>query len=253
MISLIEDNFQTIMPLCNNNPFGCRIYSLIKTYSPQLSFVDYWVQIVDEKAVSVIARLETVFILRLTKDSNIEEISSFLRVSGATSIICDGKYYPDLPLLSRKEGLILQRISPFVFDCDYDVDIPTVKEVYDIISSCASKEFNVPPYESFMLDVSHKLNNKSIRIIGTKDNCVFKACIMTLAESTDSAVLGALATIPTARNKGYGSYLIKYLCNQLIAENKTVYLHRAMNENIEFYNKLGFVNYGMWAEYTIKE
>ena len=253
MISLIENNLSDIMPLCQNNPFGCRIYSLIKTYSPKLPFVDYWVQTIDDVPVSAVARLETVFILRLTKNSDMEEISSFLRVSGATSIICDGKYYPDVPLLNRKEGLILQKNSMFNLDSNCNVESPTVKEVYDVIKSCASENFNVPPYESFALDVSHKLKSRAIRIIGTKTDDDFDACIMTLAESEDSAVLGALATLPTARNRGYGSFLIKFLCNQLIAENKSVYLHRAKNENIEFYNNLGFINYGMWAEYSIKE
>ena len=72
---------------------------------------------------------------------------------------------------------------------------------------------------------------------------------MTLAESNDCAVLGALATDPEYRNMGQGAFLIKYINNILVNEGKTVFLHRAPDENIEFYNKLGFDVYGIWAEY----
>ena len=72
---------------------------------------------------------------------------------------------------------------------------------------------------------------------------------MTLAESTDCAVFGALATDPEYRGKGLGGFLIKYINNILVNEGKTVFLHRAPDENISFYNKLGFKRYGIWNEY----
>ncbi|MCR5652577.1 MAG: GNAT family N-acetyltransferase, partial [Ruminococcus sp.] len=126
--------------------------------------------------------------------------------------------------------------------------VPSVKEVYSIIRASASENFKVPSYESFMLDVSHRLNQRTIRLYAIKENEP-ASCIMTLSESKDSAVLGALATNPELRKRGYGAFLIKYINNVLVDEGKTVYLHRAPDENIAFYNKLGFSEYGKWAEY----
>lgn len=251
MIAIIDD-LSKYKDLYNNDPFGCRIASLSNTYSSELPFVDYWVQLCDNEPVALIARLETTFIIRITDNADIAELSSFLRVSGAVSIICDGKYELDI-VLNRIEGLILVKDTEFSFDEHISVVSPAAKEVYQVISSCTSENFNVPDYESFALDVGHKLNNNTIRILGIMFNNELCSCIMTLAESEDSAVLGALATLPSSRNCGYGSYLIKYISNALIKEGKSVYLHRAMNENIDFYNKLGFVKYGTWAEYIYKD
>lgn len=233
--------------MSKGNPFGCRISSLYKTYDYHLPFVDYWIQADNKSCTSIIARLETSFILLLTDYSDLEEISSFMRVSGAASIICDGKYELDCGL-KVTGGPILYSARLMEQEKDFSVSEPTVKDIYSLISKCASKNFAVPSYESFALDVNHKLNKNTVRIYGIEDNTL-KACIMTLAESDDSAVLGALATDPEYRNNGYGAFLIKYINNKLVSEGKTVYLHRAPDENIEFYNKLGFNYFGMWAEY----
>lgn len=251
MIKILDNNnnlFADIIELSVGNPFGCRISSLYKTYNYNLPFVDFWVQYCDGKAVSVISRLESSFILRLTDKSDIDEISSFIRISGAENLICDAEYELDLNM-SRITGPILFSNSRFEINKSFDVSCLSAKDVYSIISQSACENFKVPSYESFMLDVNHKLNQRTIRMYGIKSDGEPSACIMTLAESIDSAVLGALSTAPKSRKKGYGAYLIKYINNILVSEGKVVYLHRAPDENIEFYNKLGFKQFGLWAEY----
>lgn len=250
MIKIVEKEHnysKEIIELSRYNPYGCRIISLYNTYNYNLPFVDFWVQFSENRPVSLISRLESSFILRLTNESDIDEISSFIRVSGAETILCDNMYELDCNL-GKTTGPVLFSKELFEIDKVFDVYTPTVKDVYSIISLSASENFKIPPYESFALDVSHKLNQRTIRMYAIKSEYP-TACIMTLAESKDSAVLGALATNPAHRRKGYGAFLINYINNDLINEGKTVYLHRAPDENINFYNKLGFKEYGSWAEY----
>ena len=250
MIKIVDNNNsfgREIYGLSENNPFGCRIISLYNTYNYNLPFVDFWVQFIDDEPVSLISRLETAFILRLSDRSDIDEVSSFIRVSGAETVLCDASYSLECNM-NKVTGPVLYSRDLFGIDKSFEVYVPTVKEVYSVISSSASENFRVPSYESFMLDVSHKLNQRAIRMYAIKEEKP-AACIMTLAESRDSAVLGALATNPELRKRGYGAFLIKYINNALVSEGKAVYLHRAPNENTAFYNKLGFSQFGQWAEY----
>ena len=254
MIRIVDSKnpfLREISVLSKNNPYGCRIISLYNTYNYNLPFVDFWVQFVEDKPVSLISRLESAFILRLSEESDMEEISSFVRVSGAQSVICDASFELNCDL-SKKAGPILCSDKLFDISKSFEVYTPDTKEVYSVICKSASENFAVPSYESFMLDVNHKLNQRSIRMYAVKEDKP-AACIMTLAECKDSAVLGALATDPDYRNKGYGAFLIKHINNVLVSEGKRVYLHRAPSENISFYNKLGFEEYGIWAEYREKE
>lgn len=229
------------------DPFGCRIVSLYNTYDYNLPFVDFWVQFDGSEPVSLISRLETAFTLRLTEKSDLDEVSSFLRVSGAGSVICDGRYSLGLPM-KLVSGPVLFSGEPFDIEEGYTAEIPTVREIYSVIEKCVSKNFAPPSYESFALDVSNKLQKNTSRAYAVYEDAP-AACVMTLAESGDCAVLGALATDPSKRKMGYGRFLIKYINNILVSEGKSVFLHRAPDENIEFYNKLGFKQYGIWNEY----
>ncbi|MCH5298299.1 MAG: GNAT family N-acetyltransferase [Ruminococcus sp.] len=252
MIKIADNDFNVeshINALAVGNPFGCRIKSLYNTYDYNLPFVDFWAQLIDGNPTALIARLETAFILQITDYADIDELSAFMRVSGAASIIADGKYKLCIGL-DKITGPILKSSVVMENERSFTVNEPTVKEVYSVISKCASKNFAVPSFESFALDVSHRLSKNTLRIYGIKEKLTFISCIMTLAESDDSAVLGALATDPDYRNSGFGTFLIKYINNVLVNEGKSVFLHRAPDENIDFYNKLGFEHFGTWAEYS---
>ena len=101
----------------------------------------------------------------------------------------------------------------------------------------------------FYVDVNHKLRHNATRMYGVYDGTKLVAMAMTVAESSNGAVLGAVSCHPDYRKHGYGSTVVKYISNRLIAENKTVYLHRAKNANQSFYNNLGFEQCGSWQEY----
>ncbi|MBR2280373.1 MAG: GNAT family N-acetyltransferase [Ruminococcus sp.] len=250
MIKICDKDYNItdyIDTLSYKNPFGCRIKALYNTYDYSLAFVDYWVQIVDDTIAALIARMESSFILRLTDNSDLEEVSAFLRVSGADNIICDGRYELDVPM-KRISGPVFVSESVMENEKDFKVFNPHIKDVYNLINKCRSESFSVPSYESFALDVAHKLSKKTLRIYGIGDTKLI-SCIMTLAETDTDAVLGALATDPDFRRLGHGAFLIRYINNVLVKEEKRVYLHRAPNENVEFYNKLGFKEYGKWSEY----
>ena len=88
-----------------------------------------------------------------------------------------------------------------------------------------------------------------MRMYGVFENESPVAVAMTVAESHNGAVLGAVASSPEHRSRGYGSSIVKYITNRLVAENKAVYLHRAKNANVSFYNNLGFKETGIWKEY----
>ena len=96
------------------DPFACRIISLCNSYKPDLVFVDYWlVQDDNGNNTGAIARNGSNFILLLTDGSDIDEISSFLRVAGASAVICDGKYELDFTGGKMLAGKVLVRDSAF--------------------------------------------------------------------------------------------------------------------------------------------
>ena len=247
-----NDFITSIQKISKSDPFACRIISLYNSYSPDLVFVDYWM-IADEnsgKCTGAVARSGTNFILFITDDCDLDELSSFMRVAGASSVLCSGRYKLDLFGSKSTTGAILVRNKPFeIIDESLNIIEPDIKDVYDLIVRCADENFKPPVFEDFYVDVNHKLRHNTMRMYGIKENDTLVAVAMTVAESGNGAVLGAVSCDPEYRKQGYGSNIVKYISNRLINENKTVYLPRAKNANVSFYNTLGFKETGTWREY----
>lgn len=249
------DFISSISMISDNDPFACRIVSLYNSYNPELAFVDYWM-IADElsgKCNGAIARSGTNFIVFLTDESNLEEVSSFMRVAGASSVLCSGKYKLELFGSKSVSGSVLAKSEIFeIIDDNVEIIEPDIKSAYDLIVKCADENFTPPVFEDFYVDVNHKLRHNAMRMYGIKENSMLVSVAMTVAESEQGAVLGAVSCDPEYRKRGYGSTIVKYITNRLVSENKTVFLHRAKNANVSFYNNLGFIETGSWREYSFE-
>lgn len=256
MISLIDSGIdfeERINKIALNDPFACRIISLYNSYNPSLVFVDYWLAL-DEggEPNGAIARNGSNFILLLTDRSDLGEISSFMRVAGASAVICNGAYALDLPCRKSVSGVILKRDLPFDdLDGTLKISVPDIKEAYELIKKCEDEGFTPPDFDDFYVDVNHKLRHGSMSLCAVTENGSAVALAMTVAESGTGAVLGAVSCDPEYRGKGYGSAVVKYLTDKMTRQKRTVFLHRARNANAAFYSGLGFAEAGVWREYYI--
>lgn len=253
MIKIIDNKVNInsfLQQFTKGDPFGCRIYSLFNCYNCELPFVDFWVQINNGMCTAAISRLGTQFVAQITQKADIEELSSFFRISGSTSVLCDYKYKLDVFAENIESGAILKFFgNPYDINSDNEIIEPTIEEAFKLLNICSDKGFETPDFESFNLDVSHKLRHNTIRMIGVNEKDKLAAVGMTVAETGTDAVLGAIASHPQYRNKGLGSLMVQMLTNSLLKENKNIYLHRAMDKNISFYSRLGYKVYGKWCEY----
>lgn len=256
MITYANDNYVSLISsISSRDPFACRIISQYYCYPPSLAFVDYWL-ISDDKTNEItgaISRCGTNFILFLTEKTDIGEVSSFMRVAGAAGAICSGMYKLELYGGMSVSGVILKKNTPYkITDSVVCADTPDIKSAYQLLAECADESFTPPAFDDFYVDVNHKLRHKAMRMCAIYDKSKLASVAMTVAESKDAAVLGAVSCHPDYRKRGYGSTVVRYITNQLVNENKTVYLHRAKNANVSFYNNLGFEESGKWREYNFE-
>ncbi len=253
MITTAKDDFINLLSCISaDDPFACRIISQYNSYPYSLAFVDYWTVIDDStgECTGAVSRCGTNFILFLTDKTNLDEVSSFMRIAGASSAICSGDYKLDLFKGKCVNGVILRKNTPFeIFDSSLSVTEPGIKQAYELIIKCEDENFVPPAFDDFYVDVNHKLRHNTMRMCGISEQNNLVAVAMTVAESSNAAVLGAVSCHPDYRKHGYGSSIVKYITNMLVDENKTVYLHRAKNANRSFYNNLGFEETGKWVEY----
>ena len=78
------------------------------------------------------------------------------------------------------------------------------------------------------------------------------ACAMTTAEGGGAALIGAVATHPDFRGRGYASACVAYLTALLQQERRQVFLSPKNEPAHRLYRRLGYVDTGRWGS-LVKE
>lgn len=228
--------------------FLTRLNVLFTAYGVNESFLDFWYQSPpcgeDNKAVSLIARLDSDFILCLTEKSDLNEVQEFLNILNFSSALFNNKYALNLVSDSYRIGCILKRknidfknnnsLMEIKYNCPY-------KELFSFFNNCNSDYVKIKDYGSFATDLNCKIKMgccKTYCLI--KDKKIISACITTLDSA--NTIISPIATLENMRKKGYATQLI----NSIKAENICVYCSN--DYRVDVYTKMGFVKSGEWKE-----
>ena len=68
----------------------------------------------------------------------------------------------------------------------------TSGRTYELITRCSGENFIPPSFDDFYVDVNHKLRHNTMRLYGINCSDKLVSVAMTVAESDDGAVLGAV-------------------------------------------------------------
>ena len=120
----------------------------------------------------------------------------------------------------------------------------TPRELYPFLKENFAQ---MPPFEGWYLDVSHRMRHGCCRVSAVVENGVLLSSAMTLSEWQGGAVIGAVATRENARKQGFASRCVSLLTSQLLGENKDVYICPLGDDARLLYEKLGFTICGKTA------
>lgn len=243
MISLInEKNELSFLPA---DPYSARITALAETYGTELPFAMFWVQKIDEIPVAAISRVDGNMTLCCTQGTDFEELSCFINAAGFSSVTYDAMYSEKLGITPQKTSYTVKytggaEISDGLL-FDYDK-----KEIYSLLCECG---FELGDYNAFLADVCARLNKSTASLAAVCDGGRLCACAFALFEGEKSVLLGAVATNPIARGRGYASKLVGTLAE--MKSDKEVYLFCREDSLVEFYAKIGLETVGKWAVYSV--
>lgn len=243
MISLIYDkNELSFLP---SDPYSARITALAETYGTQQNFAMFWVQKINEKPVAALSRVDGDMTLCCNENADFEEIMCFIDAVGFSSITYDAAYSDLLGIIPQKTSFTVKYTGDTEcaekFLPDYDK-----KEIYSLLCECG---FELGEYSSFLCDICARLNKSTASLAALEDEGRLCACAFALFEGEKSVLLGAVATNPAARGRGYASRLVGALAES--KKDKEVYLFCREDSLTEFYSKIGFETVGKWAVYSV--
>ena len=217
------------------NIYACKIACLLESYGLQYDFAEFWVQYENDMPVTAVSKFYGDMTVYATVQTDFDELKEFLLITGFTSVLCEREIFK-----GSYSGIIMEKISA---NQDFKAEInPNLNEVYRLLQSCKSDNFEVPCYEDFILDMSHKIRHETALCMGIRENEKLIATAMTVAQSETCAIIGAVATDKNYRYSGYGSQCVKALCHFL--NGRKIFIMRDERENENFYKSMGFENKG---------
>ena len=221
--------------ICVKNIYACKIACLLESYGLQYDFAEFWIQYENDIPVTAISRFYGDMTVYATDKTDFDELKSFFMITGFSSVLCEREIFPD-----SYSGIVMEKISENA-DAKAEVN-PNLSEVYRLLESCKSNNFEVPSYKDFILDMSHKTRHETALCVGIREGEKLVSTAMSVAQSRTCAVIGAVATDKNYRNSGYGSQCVKALCHLL--NGRKIFIMRDERENEDFYKSMGFENKG---------
>ena len=102
---------------------------------------------------------------------------------------------------------------------------------------------------SFLSDVTHRRNRGKSTILGTNADGTIASAVMTVSETEEAAILGAVATHPDYRRRGLSRELVRTLASRIKEQGREVYVFSASDANTRFYQNSGFEIVAGFREY----
>lgn len=187
-------------------------------------------------------------------NADFEEISAFLRHSGLSGIFTNRFTAEKMSLNIRHSGQIMKFapnaanyfniINKANFSECKNQPFAKYSAVYSLLEKCG---FGLPEKNAFLADLSYRRHRRTSRIFADDD---YFAVSLTGYETDRSAIISAVAVDEKYRRRHLGSECLNRLCNELLHENKSIYLYREKDKNEQFYISNGFENTGEFVNCT---
>lgn len=237
-----EQDIETVINICHGDLLGTRIACYALAYGFEREFLHIWF---DETNSVVIAE----FYDSMTLSGNCEpseEIRDFLGMIGFHSLelslencIKLGFEADDIKKSyifgGKAENLGAENITEEYY-----------KALYSLVSENIPGSFDESKdaYLAFLSDLTFRQRRGLARCKGIISDGKLVSSVITSAETPDYALISAVASDKSIRGKGLGKSTVLSMVDELIKEDKKVFVV-ALNKSAEgFYEHLGFKFYG---------
>jgi len=254
-----EKHRRLIMNYCLLEPnINLFIIGDIENFGFNTDFQEVWIQTIGDKLVGIVLRYHDNFII-YSKDLDLEinEIVTLLSTRNAN--IISGKltvidlFYPMVKSKYSKRDMYfcqLLNTSKLIEDTS-EVETAESIDAMEIALAYEQVEEFSGVYSSGLdsryKQIASRIKTKEgVHMFIKKDGKIISHG-NTTAETSVSAIVGGILTIPEFRKRGLASKMVSALCQNLYLRGKSACLLFDNPEAGEIYHKLGFQNIDKWA------
>ena len=239
---------------CAEHVFGSRSRSALAAYGAEHSVHKFWILTENGSDVAALhlngsvltvvksGTIGTEDIVQLTKDFEIHEIDCDWDLCevlhGILGGVTESSYYMEY------KGSRL--------DTDfYDIKPADLKDVYSVLQQSHEYYRTHLKFEPWADNLTKLAGCGAAEVYQLERDGKPIGTGSVISRDDTHAAIAAVAVIPEYRLQGIGSYITKFLINQIIDMGKTPCLISGYDEVAELYKKIDFVAYGRWGELYI--
>ncbi len=217
-----------------------RIVAAYETYGMQTRFL----QLFADECGTRMSLMDSVAVLHAPHGLNDEWISFLSMQPSIRAVRTDAQTAEALAErwhCNYKSGDFM---TYFGSDCPTtDTDHVRFEELYAFLH----EYFSLPSFENWYVDVSHRVRHGCCHIASIVRRGQVVCNAMTVAETTNDVLLGAVATHPDWRRQGLAGACIGHLIHQL-SDSRRIHISPVNERACRLYEKLGFRITGSWGE-----
>ncbi len=250
MLKLVEENQidEILTFLHTQGAIATRIGAYLKCYRTQMNFVYFWVQKQGAEISAVVSKVDGDMTVCTTDRTDFDEVKEFASIIGFNTLFMSVSAFRKMELIPDKTGDILEFTENTCMTMKPEISSRAdMKRAYELFTKNQSEGISAFEYLPWLSDFSYKRNRNSARIICVEDGEKQICFAMTSAETDFTALISGVVTDNLHRNKGYASFLVNKLANDLKSENKAVYIMTATDNHTKFYENNGFICIGRWG------
>jgi len=248
MLRLLQAKEDALVRFCEKDVFGTRISAYYSTYGTEFAFALFYLQEIDQDVTAAISKIDGSVTLCCKENADFEELAEFLSVIGFESLMCSAETCGNLMLKPKKTGSVVEFKGSKKTSEKCSKILTSGFELTDIYDILKRSDFDgLSERLPWLSDVSYrmKMSTASAKVAEAEGKAV--ACAMVLFETGSAALIGAVATLPEFRGRGFAGELVTSLAAEMTPKNKRTELLCAEGSIIDFYNKIGFEKTGEWA------
>lgn len=252
---IVEATANDILALPPTSEAAVRILSQYQAYGCHRPFLRFWacgdggiLSLMDGMAVVALpenkehkkSAAETALFLQMHPD-----VVS-VRADGETAAII-----AEVWGTGRQTGVVMTPEDPAAWrnlSTEQSVYTPPLPDLYELLTAVFG--YALPAFDAWYADVHHRLRHGCCRIKAVEREGRPVSAAMTVAECADAAIIGAVATSPHHRGKGYAAACVAALTSELIREGKRVLLSPKNAYARQLYEAWGFTVCGSWGTVT---
>lgn len=235
MLKLAESigSFASLAP----SPFSARIKGFYETYG-QRDFARFWA----DGCGTAVASVDGNTVVECGADADYEELKLFLGFIGYSTVTAEEKVLTSLDIAPSDSSFIVEYSGKNISDTLSPVS--DTKELYALLNVCG---FSMGSYPDFALDLVARLRTGTAFSAEIHDSGRLAAGASALFIADDCVLLGAVATHPDFRGRGFASRLVTSLAEKYVGQGRRVFLQCREDSLLDFYSAIGFEPVGRWA------